>query len=78
MKLNDELHPGIITLQETFQCDNFVSKLGDYRVLSKEGHFNQRYRGEVAIFIHTSLPYEQLKVNTPLQVIAARVQIEHS
>ena len=73
MKLIDELHPSIIALQETFQCNNFVSKLGDYSNMSKEGHSNQRYHGVVAMFIHANLPYEQLEVNTPLQVVADRI-----
>ena len=71
VKLIDESHPGIIALQEIFQCNNSVIKLGGY------SNINQRCYGGVALFIHTSLPYEQLELNTPLQVVAARVQIEH-
>ena len=77
VKLIDELHPGINALQETFQCKNFVIKLRGCSNISKETHFNQRYHGGVAMFIHTSLPYEQLEVNTPLEVVAAKVQIEY-
>ena len=77
VKLVDELKPCVIAVQETWQSSNFVNKFGGYCSLVKEGHFNRRYHGGVAMYIHGSLPYEELSINTPLQVVAARIQVGH-
>ena len=71
------MKPCVIPVQETLQSSNFLSKFGGYCSLSKEGHFNRRYQGGVAMYIHSSLPYEELSINTSLQVVAARIQVEH-
>ena len=48
--------------------------LKNYSGLFKEGHTNYRVYGGVAIFIHETIPYQKLTLNTSLQAIAARIK----
>ena len=77
VKVIHELEPIIIAVQETLQSEEYLSKLAEYSSISKTGHFNQRYHGGVALYIHNTLPYERLEINSSLQVVAARVQTGH-
>ena len=43
--------------------------------LFKAGHTNIRVHGGVVIFIHETIPYQKVTLNTPLQAIAARITI---
>ena len=47
----------------------------NYNGLYKEGHINRRAHGGVAIFIHDNIPFKEITINTPLQAIAARINI---
>ena len=49
--------------------------LKNYNSLLKEGHTNYRAYGRLAIFIHETIPYQKLILNTPLQALAARINI---
>ena len=74
-----ELHqPSIIAIQETFLGNNFMIKIPGFNGLCKQGHFNLRFHGGVALYIHQSCPFEPIPVNSNLQVIAARIQLPHS
>ena len=41
----------------------------------KDGTYNRTPHGGVATFIHSSIPYETVELNTPLQAVAVRVQL---
>ena len=49
--------------------------LKNHTGLFKEWHTNIRAHGGVAIFIHETIPYQKVTLNTPLQAIAARINI---
>ena len=40
-----------------------------------KGHINRRAHGGVTISIHGNIPFKEITVNTPLQAIAARINI---
>ena len=67
--LVDELTSSIIALQETLQSDKCLNILGGYHYISKEGHYNRLYHKRIAKYIHSSLLYEEVTVDTPLQVV---------
>ena len=77
VKLIDELKPQVLALQETWQGREQISRLMGYNSIAKEGHYNRRYHGGVTLYIHNSLPYDEVLVNTGLQIAAARVNIGH-
>ena len=52
-----------------------IFNLKSYKGLFKEGHTNIRANGGLAIFIHETPPYQKITFNTPLQAIAARINI---
>ena len=58
----------MLSKQEIFNLKNYI-------VLFKEGHTNYRTHKVVASFIHVTIPYRKLILNTPLQAIAARSNI---
>ena len=47
----------------------------NYNESFKEGYINYRAHGGVEIFIDETIPYQKLKLNTPLQAITARINI---
>jgi len=67
--------PLIVALQETFLSNNCMITLPGYIPVVKQGHFNRRYHGGVAIFVHNSCPYRELTVNSEYQVASVRVNI---
>ena len=52
-----------------------IFNLNNNNGLFKEGHTNYRAHGGVAIFIHETISYQKSIINTPLQAIAARINI---
>ena len=75
IKIIDEHNPMVLAFQETFYGNDFIPNFKNYNGLCKQGHFNQRYQGGVALYIHSSCPYSPLQLNSTLQVIAARVRL---
>ena len=75
LKLVHDNTPSILAFQETFYGNNFMAKIPNFHGLCKQGHFNQRYHGGVALYIHSSCPYQAITIQSPLQVVAARVQL---
>ena len=47
----------------------------NYNGLFKEGHINRRAHGGVVVFIHDNIPFNKIARKTPLQAIAARINI---
>ena len=63
----------IIALQETKLSENFNIRIPNYNLLCKEGHYNHGPHGGVALYIHSDVPYNEIKLNTPCQAVAAEV-----
>lgn len=53
-------------------------KIPGYHGLCKQGHYNRRFHGGVAIYAHTSCPFEPITINSNIQVIAMRIQLHLS
>ena len=75
LKLIKEYQPSVISIQETFLGNDAMIKLPGYLGISKQGHFNQRFHGGVAIYIHSSCPHETININSEHQIIAARITL---
>ena len=67
--------PDVLCIQETMLSKQTNFNLKNYNGLIKEGHTNIRAHGGVGIFIYETIPYQKLTLNTPLQTIAARINI---
>lgn len=55
------------------QNNNF--RISSYNSIGKSGHFNRSSHGGVALFIHNTVPYTQINLNTEMQAVAATVFI---
>ena len=62
----------IIALQATKLSDDFNIRIPYYNLLCKEGHYNHGQHGGVALYIHSDVPYNEIKLNTPCQAVAAK------
>ena len=60
----DSFKIDILTVQETMLDTNQNFNLPNYNIERCDGHFNRRAHGGVATFIHSSLPYERIQLNT--------------
>ena len=78
LKLIEDHKPLVVALQETFLGGDFKIKLPGYVGLCRQGHYNVRFHGGVALYIHSSCPYEPININTNHQVIAARIHLGHT
>ena len=65
----------VLCVQETMLAKQTSVNLRSYNGLFKEGHTTYRACGGVTIFIHATILYQKLILNTPLQAIAARINI---
>ena len=65
----------VIAFQETklWTYNNF--SILHFTIIRKDCHFNRTPHVRVALFIHESIPYEIIELNTPIQAIAARVRL---
>ena len=66
----------IVALQETNLWNNTKFAIPHYSEVRKDGYYNynRRPHGGVAIYIHTSIPYNNVEITTPLRAVAVRVQ----
>ena len=67
--------PAVLCIQETMLSKHTSFSIKNYNGLFKEGHINRRAHEGVAIFIHGNIPFKEITINTPLQAIAARINI---
>lgn len=67
--------PSVVTLQETMLSANNPFNVSNYNCVRADGHFNRRAHGGVAVFVHESLPYLPVQLNTELQAVAVTVQL---
>ena len=70
--------PMVIAIQETFLGNDFMVRVNNYNGLCKQGHYNRRYHGGVAIYIHDTCPFQPIEIQSQFQVVAARVQLPRS
>lgn len=70
-----KIKPEILSIQETMLRKDTNFSLKHYNGIFKEGHTNRRAHGGVALFIHESIPYQDIKLNTPLQAVAVRANL---
>ena len=75
MDLISKAKPDFLCIQDTILSNRTIFNLKDYNGLFI-GYINYRAHGGAAIFIHIIIPYEKLILNTPLQAITARLNIE--
>jgi len=75
LNLINEYKPLVIAVQETFLANDYCVKIKNYNSICKQGHYNHRFHGGVAIYIHDSCPFTEIDVNSPLQLVAVRVNI---
>ena len=65
----------IVAIQETRLWNNTKFSLPHFNEIRKDGHYNRSPHGGVALYIHSSIPFNKLDVNTPLQAVAAKVHL---
>ena len=65
----------IIAIQETKFWNNSNFSLPQYNTVRKDGHYNKGAHGGVAVFIHNSIPFSEIGLNTHVQSVAVRVQL---
>ena len=75
MDLKAKEKPDVPCFQKIVLSNQTNFNLKNYNGLFKEGHTNIRAHGGVVIFIHEAIPYQKVIPNTPLQAIAARINI---
>ena len=63
-------------VQGTKLAENYKFKLANFNVARRDGTFNHTPHGGVALFIHSSAAYEKRDINTPIQVMVARVRLD--
>ena len=77
LQLTEEHKPIVLAFQETFYSNDFKAKIPHYHGICKQGHFNHRFHGGVALYIHSSCPYQPINIQTTLQVVAAKIQLHN-
>ena len=75
VKLINVYKPAAIAVQETHYGADFMSKIKGYAGICKQGHFNQRFHGGVALYIHNSCHYREITITTNYQIVAAQINI---
>ena len=71
----DIYKPVVIAVRETFYGGDFVAGIWGYNAICKQGHFNHRFHGWVAMRNNDTMPICEIFINTHLQVDAPRVNI---
>ena len=75
MDLISKEKPDVLCIQETVLWKQTHFNVKNYTGLFKEGHVNNWTHGGVADFIHESISYQKLTLDTLLQAIVARINI---
>ena len=65
----------ISTIQETKLWNYSKFSFPHFTALRKDGNYNKGPHGGVALYINSSIPFQPIELNTPLQAVAASVQI---
>ena len=75
IELINKYKANIVALQETMLSNDYLIKIPKYNVVAKEGTFNYRQHGGVAIYIHGDIPFQEINLDTPIQAVAVTVQL---
>merc|ERR1712237_266390 len=62
--LIDTYDANIVALQETMLSTDYLIKIPKYNVIAKEGPYNTRQHGGVAMYIHGDTPYQEITHTT--------------
>ena len=65
----------VAAIQETKLAEHNQFNIPNYNVIRRDGKFNHTPHGGVAVFIYSSVPYEIIDANTPIQALTARVRL---
>ena len=65
--------PFFVALQETKLWDNNKFEIAGYACIRKDGHFYHTPHGEVGLYVHQSVPFRQLQLQTDVQAVAAQI-----
>lgn len=75
LKIINDIEPIAVAVQETFYGGDFIANIKGYNGICKQGHFNRRFHGGVALYIHSSVPSQELIIQSDLQIVAAKIHI---
>ena len=67
--------PAVLRIQETMLSKQTNFNIKKYEGIFKERHKNRRAHEGVPVFIHKNILFKEITINTPLQVIAAGINI---
>ena len=70
--------PCAVAIQETKLWGNAAVKIAGGNSYNKQGHFNVTSHGGVAIYVHQSIPTEEVVLNTEYQAVAVTVNVPQS
>ena len=73
LKIIEAYRPEVVAVQETMIRDSEQFRIPQYKERRREGHYNRRSHGGVAISVHEETPHRNVQVNTPVQAVAIRV-----
>jgi len=76
LNLIRQFKPALIALQETMIRDTDKFNIPNYNCVRRQGHINRRVHGGTALFIHESVPYNDLGLNTELEAVAISVNLD--
>ena len=66
----------VSALQETLMPVNRLHKIPGYSLIARDGVYNRRQHGGVAMYIHADLLFKVLPLSSPLQAVAATIQLK--
>ena len=75
--LSRRYKPAVFGLQETFLTSSKTPLFSGFNILTKHS-LNDRATGGVALLLNKSYLFSEVHLNTPLQVVAARVTLNLS
>ena len=78
LSIVEEYQPLIMAFQETFLANEFSINIKGYNNICKQGNFNRRFHGGVAIYVHDSIPQEIIEINSHYQALALKVNIHRN
>ena len=70
--------PCAVAIKESKLWGNAAVKIAGYNSHNKQGHFNVTSHGGVAIFVHQSIPTEEVAFNTEYKAVAVKVHVPQS
>ena len=75
LKLIEQHKPAVLAIQETQLGNDFMIRLPAYNGLCKQGNYNRRFHGGVAMYIHSNIPFMEVKIDTNYQILAVTLSL---